>query len=173
MKPRHKVIDHRSHRDHSPSEARDRNDHSSGHDSHSEQNEQNDSHRGRSADKPRDIPKPGWKDILWRTKEEMKKDNLSIVAAGVAFYIFLGLIPALGALIAIWGLVAEPITIQQQINSLAGFLPQEVIKMLDQQMARIAGESSGATLGAIVGIHLAVRSGAKARKAVNMALYIN
>jgi membrane protein len=128
--------------------------------------------RGRSADKPGDISKKGWKDILWRTKEQMKEDNLSIVAAGVAFYVFLGLIPALGALVSIWGLVADPVTMQQQISSMSGFLPQEAITILDDQMSSIASKPSGATLGAIIGILLSIWSGAKAMKSVMMALNI-
>lgn len=128
--------------------------------------------RGRSADAPSEIPKPGWKDILWRTKEELKKDNLSIVAAGVAFYIFLGIIPAMGALISIWGLVAEPATIQQQVDSMSGVLPADVIEILDEQMTRLANQKSGALLGTIVGILLAVWSGAKAMKSLMSALNI-
>ena len=174
MEPRHTIKDHRSHRGFrtskddpapSPRALGDRAD-----DNASEKNDEHD--RGRSADTPKDIPKPGWKDILWRTKEEMKKDNLSIVAAGVAFYIFLGLIPALAALISIWGLVADPATIQQQIDSMGAFMPEEVIKMLDEQMVRIASQSTGAALGAIIGILLALWSGAKAMKAVILALNI-
>jgi membrane protein len=181
MQPRHTVKDHRSHRgfrtshDDRDAAANSRNDNSSDQPSSastSSDTKGDHQHRGRPADKPSDIPKPGWKDILWRTKEQMEKDNLSIVSAGVAFYIFLGLIPALGALISIWGLVADPLTIQEQINSMAGFLPQEVIKMLNEQMARIAGEPTGATLGAIIGVLLALWSGAKAMKAVMMALNI-
>ena len=102
----------------------------------------------------------------------MKEDNLSIVAAGVAFYVFLGLIPALGALVSIWGLVADPVTMQQQISSMSGFLPQEAITILDDQMSSIASKPSGATLGAIIGILLSVWSGAKAMKSVMMALNI-
>ena len=36
--------------------------------------------RGRTAERPRDIPKPGWRDVLLRVKREFSKDNLSIVA---------------------------------------------------------------------------------------------
>lgn len=173
MKPRHTVKDHRSHRGFRTSKGDQASEARTSGDSAADGPEKNDEHdRGRSADKPRDIPKAGWKDILWRSKEELKKDNLSIVAAGVAFYIFLGLIPAFGALISIWGLVADPATIQQQIDSMGGFLPQDVIKLLDEQMSRIASESTGATLGAILGILLALWSGAKAMKAVMMALNI-
>jgi hypothetical protein len=41
--------------------------------------------RGRAAEQPSQIPAKGWKDILLRTKQQMAEDNLSIIAAGVAF----------------------------------------------------------------------------------------
>ncbi len=62
--------------------------------------------RGRTAMRPGSIPWQGWKDILLRTKEDLSKDNLSIVAAGVAFYALLAIFPAIGAMVAIYGLVS-------------------------------------------------------------------
>ena len=38
----------------------------------------------------------------------IKEHNLTLVAAGVAFYGFLALVPALVAFISIYGLVADP-----------------------------------------------------------------
>ena len=67
-----------------------------------------DDRHGRKAESPGELPKQGWLDILARTKKELAQDNLSIVAAGVAFYCFLAFIPALGAVISIYALVADP-----------------------------------------------------------------
>lgn len=125
-----------------------------------------------SAGGPSDDPKPGWKDLLRRTKGQMAKDNLSIVAAGVAFYVFLGLIPALGAVVSIWGLVSDPATIQEQIDSMSGMLPQDVIKIVDEQMSAVSNQKAGATLGAIVGVLLAIWSGAKAMKSLMNGLNV-
>jgi membrane protein len=44
-----------------------------------------DNGRGRQAERPRDIPKAGWRDIALRTKDELSEDHASLVAAGVAF----------------------------------------------------------------------------------------
>lgn len=41
--------------------------------------------RSRSASRPGEIPKRGWRDILLRVKDEQTKDNLLVVAAGVAY----------------------------------------------------------------------------------------
>ena len=64
--------------------------------------------RGRHADKPTEIPKPGWKDILLRVWAEIGRDHVGLIAAGVAFYGLLALFPAITALIAISGLVLQP-----------------------------------------------------------------
>lgn len=50
-----------------------------------------------------------WKTIGRRVKDEVAKDNLSIIAAGVAFYGFLSIFPALAATVSIYGLVTEPV----------------------------------------------------------------
>src|SRR3954463_3975033 len=42
--------------------------------------------RGREATSPTEIPAKGWKDILWRVYEEINKDRILAVAAGVTFW---------------------------------------------------------------------------------------
>ena len=42
--------------------------------------------RGRHAEAPWQIPLRGWKDILWRTYQQIGEDRLLAVAAGVVFY---------------------------------------------------------------------------------------
>jgi membrane protein len=116
--------------------------------------------------------RPPLRKVFQLTKKRIARDNLSMIAAGVAFYVFLGLIPALGALISIYGLVSNPEMIQKQFSSLAGMLPSEVITILDEQMTRIALQATGATIGALVGTFLALWSGAKAMKSVITGLNI-
>jgi hypothetical protein len=41
--------------------------------------------RGRHAERPSEIPARGWKDILYRTKDEIGDDHVTMVAASVAF----------------------------------------------------------------------------------------
>ena len=80
--------------------------------------------RGRSATRPFDIPARGWKDILLRAWGETGKDNVGIVAAGVAFYAFLALVPLLGATVLTYGLVAEPATVLRHANAVTQMLPR-------------------------------------------------
>jgi membrane protein len=122
--------------------------------------------RGRTAEKPQDIPKKGWKDILKRTWSELKNDHVTIVAGGVAFFALLGLVPALAALISIYGLIADPAQVQQQFASLKALVPGQAYELLNEQMKRIAESKAAAGWGAVVGIALALWGGSKAVKSL-------
>jgi membrane protein len=50
--------------------------------------------RGRTAEKPNEIPSKGWKDIAWRVYDGLQNDRVFLVAAGVTFYALLALFPA-------------------------------------------------------------------------------
>ena len=81
--------------------------------------------QGQRAERPSEIPKGGWWQILKRVYASLQRKNLSILAAGVAFYAMLSVFPALAALGAIYGLLADPATVQRQINEIHGILPVE------------------------------------------------
>ncbi|GAB3812119.1 YihY/virulence factor BrkB family protein [Pontibacter rugosus] len=102
--------------------------------------------RGRQAESPKEIPGKGWKDVLMRVKEQLSTDNISIVAAGVAFYFFLALFPLMAAIISIYGLVMEPAAVEQQMEQLTAVLPEEAHQMLSERLQNIAQKSSS-TLG--------------------------
>jgi membrane protein len=129
--------------------------------------------RGRQADTPRDVPARGWKDILARTKAEAKGDQMSLLAAGVAFYSLLALVPTLVAMVSIYGLVADPSEVERQVEDVLGTAPAEVRDLISAQLAEIVGEGSGAGLAAVVGIALALFSSSAAVKnlisAINVA----
>ena len=96
-----------------------------------------DDRRGRDANTPTDVPKSGWLDILSRTKQQLGEDNLTIVSAGVAFYAFVAVVPALAATVAIYGLVADPSQVTEQVKSLGTVIPGEALPLLEEQMVRI------------------------------------
>jgi membrane protein len=102
--------------------------------------------RGREAKSPTEIPARGWKDIFWRVYEEINKDRILAVAAGVTFYGLLALFPALAALVSIYGLFADPATIQDHLNLLSGVLPGGALEVIGEQVKRITSKGSG-TLG--------------------------
>lgn len=129
--------------------------------------------RGREAERPSEIPKTGWLDILLRTKKEASQDYIGLVAAGVAFYSLLAIFPALAAVISIYGLVADPADIERQINSVMGLIPEQAAGILQQQLETLASQpSAGLSIGVAVGILLALWSTSKGIKALIQGLNI-
>ncbi len=129
--------------------------------------------RGRSADTPTEIPARGWKDILWRTYEEFGKDRVMSVAAGVTYYALLAVFPAIAALVSIYGLFADPATIQDHLNTLSGVLPGGALDIIREQVTRIASQGGGALgFGFIFGLVLSLWSANAGMKAVFDALNI-
>ena len=128
--------------------------------------------RGRQAERPRQIPKAGWRDILLRTKKEISDDHVSMIAAGVAFYGLLAVFPAIAAMIAIWGLLFDPQQIEQQIEAMSGLLPQEAAAIVTEQARKVAAGGSGLSLAAAAGILLTLYSASKGMKALTEGLYM-
>ncbi|MFZ0135068.1 MAG: YihY/virulence factor BrkB family protein [Desulfobacterales bacterium] len=133
----------------------------------------NEDSRGRRASRPREIPRKGWGDVLLRVKDEQSDDNVSIIAAGVAFYWFLAIFPALAAAVSIYALAADPAQLQQQIDTLGTVLPPEAYRILQAQLTTLVQHSGGALgLGMIFGILLTIWSANKGMKALITALNI-
>ncbi|MBP1151082.1 MULTISPECIES: YihY/virulence factor BrkB family protein [unclassified Methylocaldum] len=129
--------------------------------------------RGRSAVRPWDIPLAGWRDIAYRVKNEVVHDNISIVAAGVAFYALLAIFPALAAMIGLYGLVADPADVQKEIEALANIVPAEAHALLSRQLNDIASHANTAlSLSVLIGLAVAIWSATKGITSLITALNI-
>lgn len=129
--------------------------------------------RGRHAARPREVPLRGWFDVLKRAKRGMRDAHGSIVAAGVAFYAFLALIPALIAVIIVYGFVANPADIKEQITSFASAAPRDAQNLLTNQLtsiSRSAGNAAG--IGALIAIAGALWSASSGVAALNTGLTV-
>jgi membrane protein len=99
--------------------------------------------RGRSADKPTDIPAKGWKDIAWRAYDGIQNDRVLLVSAGVTFYALLALFPATAAIVFLYGLFADANTINEHLRLISGFLPVGALEVIGDQVRRIASHPQG------------------------------
>lgn len=129
---------------------------------------------GRDAEKPSEIPAQGWKGVLKRTFASIKEDHVQMMAAGLSFYAMLSIFPALIALVSVYGLVADPADVQDQIESVTQTLPESTSNLMESQLTGIV-ESSSTALGwataiAILGALWTASSGMQQGiKAVNRA----
>lgn len=115
--------------------------------------------RGRSVDRPIEVPARGWRDVVTRTAAEMKADHATLLAAGVAFYFFLALVPTLIVAVAIFGIVADPADVRRLSEDALRAAPQEVRDLVVEQLRAVTRSSaSGLSFGAVLGVVVALWS---------------
>jgi membrane protein len=103
----------------------------------------------------------------------LREHNLTLVAAGVAFYAFLALVPTLIAFVSIYGLVADASDVTRQVKDLGSALPQEVQNFLVYQLTQIVNASSaGVSVVTVVAILLALWSASSGIAALVTGIHI-
>lgn len=95
---------------------------------------------------PRHFSWNDWKETGVRIYQEILRDNVQVVSAGIAFYLFLSIFPALAALVSIYGLVVPMEEIYSQLNTLGTILPAQAYDIVEEIAKSIGGESNK-TLG--------------------------
>jgi membrane protein len=113
---------------------------------------------GGEADRPADIPARGWQQILKRGWKEAKADQVPLLSAGVAFYSFLAIFPALIAIVSLYGLFADPATITAQLNSLTEALPAQARQVITDQVTALTARRSALGIGLIISVAIALWS---------------
>jgi membrane protein len=98
-----------------------------------------------------------WKSILIKVKERISENNVVIISAGVGFFGFLAIFPAIMALISIYGFVMDPQQIEEQVSKISSMIPEQTHKILQYRVDNFIkpeGESLGlhTFLGILLGI---------------------
>jgi membrane protein len=70
------------------------------------------------------------------------KAEISLISAGIAFFGFLAIFPAVAAVITIWGFAADPIVVQTQLDLARNYLPEDAFALLSGQVERILTTNS-------------------------------
>ena len=103
----------------------------------------------------------------------LREHNTTLVAAGVAFYAFLALVPTLVALISVYGLVADPADVRQQVQDLSSSLPAEVEDFLVYQLTQIIDANRGGlSVTLVVAIVLALWSASGGTAALITGIHV-
>ncbi len=101
----------------------------------------------------------------------MERDNVVLMSAGVAFFALLALVPALVALVSIYGLVADPAEVGQQIDAALAAAPSEVQDLVSEQLTSVTEQSAGGLgIGVVVGVALALWSASSGMKHLMTAI---
>ncbi|MEN3792018.1 YihY/virulence factor BrkB family protein [Fulvimarina sp. MAC3] len=128
---------------------------------------------GRYAESPADMPKQGWKDVALRVKDRFEEHSVTLVAAGITFYILLALFPAITSLVSVYGLVADPATIESQISNLQGIVPSGALDIIQSQLERLTSQTnSSLSIAFAISLLLSIYSSTKGVKALFKAMNI-
>lgn len=129
--------------------------------------------RGRSARTPGKIPLLGWRDIGHRVIRKVLADRVGTVAGGTTFFLILALFPALAALVSLYGLVADPVSIADRLADLKGYVPADLLDLIAGELTRLL-EKHTATLsfGFISGLVVALWSASSGMRAMFDALNV-
>src|ERR1044072_9625339 len=111
----------------------------------------------RGPDSPTDLSKRSWFGTLKRTGKQFSHDIQTDWSAALTYYAVLSVFPAIIALISILGLVVDPKTITRVITDVVSQLgPSSAVDTFKGPIEQISSNRSGALLGLVVGIALAL-----------------
>lgn len=110
------------------------------------------------------------KDILMRAYRGIGDHSLSLLAAGVAFYTLFAIFPALGAATWIFGQLADPATLQNQLDTVRDVLPAEAWTVIEKQLQALTSRSTSLSLAGIVSLVIALFSARLAASSMMEAL---
>ena len=128
---------------------------------------------GQHARSPFAMPAKGWKQVLVRSWKEGGDDNIGLIAAGVAFYGFLALVPLLGAIVLSYGLVASPETVMRNMKGLTSVMPAQAAGLIGDQLMNVVTTSGGKKgLGLLLALGLALFGARNGAGSVMTALNI-
>lgn len=127
----------------------------------------------RAMHRPTDFSRRNWWFVLKRVVVDIGEDDLMLVAAGCAFYAMLAIVPALTALVLVYGLVADPYTVGSQVETMTGVVPAEVQAFLSEQLERLVAQpATGLSWRLALAVALALWSASAGIKGILSALNV-
>lgn len=118
-------------------------------------------------------PRRRWRRIMFGTLREATTDQVSLAAAGCAFYATLALFPAITMLISVYGLAFNVQAVEQQLQVMRDVLPPPAFAMIDDRVRELVSQPNGTlSIGLVVSLLVAFWSAATGTKSVLSALNV-
>lgn len=112
-------------------------------------------------------------DVLERVWERAVDDRVSIVAAGLSYYVLLSAIPALVATAALHSWVSDPASLVRRLQSWTASWPDEIQRLVVGQLLEVAGMAgAGAGVSFAVSILATLWATSRAGRALMQALNV-
>lgn len=128
---------------------------------------------GATAGSPWSMPKSAWLQVLKRVWVMIGFHELGLLAAGLAFFVFLALTPLIAATVMVYGLIGDPATVQVQMDAIVHVVPIEAARLIQEQLLQIVTTSTGVTgFALVIALFFAVYGGMRAASGMISALNI-
>jgi membrane protein len=100
-----------------------------------------------------------------RAARESLLGEMPVLAAGTALFAIIATVPALAAVVAIYGIAVDPNEIERHLKGLDTVMPAQVVEFVSSQLERMARESHGALglqiAGSLAAAMISARSSAR------------
>jgi membrane protein len=103
-----------------------------------------------------ELSKPDWKAIVIRAGKEALDDQITDIAAALAYYAFMAIPATLLVTVGLFGVFAGPDTVNSLMDNLRGVVPGDAISLLDDSLTRITENKNGGVIMALLGLLLAL-----------------
>jgi membrane protein len=114
-----------------------------------------------------------WQHAVRSGVRRLLSAQMSLVAAGCAFYATLALFPAISMLVFLYGLVFDPVTVEPQLRHLRQLVPPSVFALVDARVLDLVRRPrSDLSIGLAVSTAIAAWSATTGTKAMLSALNV-
>jgi len=98
-------------------------------------------------------------EITAQVIDDLGEKNAGLISAGVAFYGLFAIFPAIAATIALFGIFADPVVVDSQLDLMVGLMPPGVFSLFETQIdGLLAAGSTRLGVATLVSIGLALWS---------------
>jgi membrane protein len=129
--------------------------------------------RGAAAQTPRSYSRSTFWIIIKRVWRNSGEHDVSLLAAGVAFYAFLAFVPLLAALVMAYGLVADPSKVADHMRLVIDLVPADAARLIHDQLTQLTqGGSKQKGFGLAVAMLVSIYGASRAAAAMMTSLNI-
>lgn len=119
------------------------------------------------------MPKDAWIQILKRVYMMIGFHEIALLAAGVAFFVFVALTPLMAATVMVYGLVGDVETVREQMRSIVAVVPPDAASLIEEQLLGAVTTSTGVTgIALVIALFFAIYGGMRAANGLIAALNI-
>jgi len=128
---------------------------------------------GATANSPWSMPRGAWVQVIKRVWVMIGFHEVGLLAAGVAFFVFLAITPLIAATVMIYGLVGDVQAVSDQMQAIVRVVPADAARLIEEQLLQIVNTSSGVTgVALVIALFFAIYGGMRAASGMISALNV-